>query len=295
MEKKYQLIIIGAGPAGINAGIYAERYGLDFLILGSLPGGAVNEARKVENYLGIKSISGPELTKKFTNHFKTPIQQGQIKKICPKKNNYFQITTNTQTFFGKSLILALGMKAKKINFENSDHFLNQGISYYTPEQLDEFKNKKVAVIGGGDSALDTALKLSTQAQQVYLIHRRNEFRAASSLVKKAEAKTNINFILKAQATKAEGRKKLTALHLDNQEKIKIDQLFIEIGGVPNIQLCEELGVKMEGNFIKTDKNQATNIAGIFAAGDITNNPLKQIITAAAEGAIAAFSAFKYLR
>ncbi len=294
MNQAFQLAIIGAGPAGISAGIYAQRYGIDFTILGSLAGGAINEARKVDNYPGIKSINGAKLTQKFVQHLNQEIEQKQIKNICQDKEK-FKISTNQETYFSQAIILALGMKIRKLNFENSDKFLNRGISYYVPNNLKKLQNKTVAVIGGGDSALDTAIKLSNQAKKVYLIHRREEFRGADSLVKQVQAQKNIELVLSAQIEKALGDKEIKSLVLNNQTELKINQVFIEIGGMPNSELCSQLGIKMQGNFIETDKNQATNISGVFAAGDITNNPLKQIITAAAEGAIASFSAFKYLK
>jgi len=298
-SKIYQLIIIGAGPAGLSAGIYAQRYGLDFLIIGQTIGGTVNEAHLVENYLGFKSISGKRLAQKFFHHLpKQVIKKERVKKISSqgtKKDPFWLITTSQHRYQTRSLILALGMKNRKLNLKNEDKFLGKGIFYGTPEQTQIFRGKTCAVVGGGDSALTSALKISKEASKVYLIHRRDEFRGAPAFVKKVGQQPNIELVLSAQVKEVSGKKHLEKIILNNHQELKVSYLFIEIGGVPNIHFCEALKLKMENNFVVVDKNQATNQSGVFAAGDLTNNPLKQIITAAAEGAIAATSAFRYLR
>ncbi len=294
----YQLIIIGAGPAGLAAGIYAKRYGINFLIIGEILGGTINEAHLVDNYPGFKSIAGPQLTKLFQKHLATKINQEQVKKIT-KGNSaqgpVFKITTNKGGYQAQSLILSLGMKIRKLDIKNEDKFLDKGISYYTANNIRQFKNKIIAVVGGGDSALTTALKAADQAKKVYLIHRRDEFKGAPILIKKIKEKPNIEIIFGTKVREAKGKKQLEKIILGNEKEIKVNKLFIEIGGIPNVHLCKNLKIKMENNFIITDKNQATNLAGVFAAGDITNNPLKQIIAAAAEGAIAATSVYNYLK
>ncbi len=290
----YQLIIIGAGPAGQTAGIYAQRYGLNFIIIGQISGGTVNEAHLVENYPGFKSIAGPDLAKKFQEHLDIKIKQEQVEKIC-KNGTDFKILTNKGEYQSQALILGMGMKIRKLGFKNEDKFLNKGISYYISNNLSQYKDKKIAVVGGGDSALTNTLKLSEQAKKVYIIHRRDEFRGAPALVKKIQEKDNIEIIYNGQIAEAQGKNKLEKIILNTGQELSLNQLFIEIGGAPNVHLCGELNVEMENNFIKVDKNQATNIPGVFAAGDITNNPLKQIITAAAEGAIAVTSTYKYLK
>ena len=290
----YQLIITGAGPAGQTAGIYAQRYGLNFIIIGQISGGTVNEAHLVENYPGFKSIAGPDLAKKFQEHLDIKIKQEQVEKIC-KNGTDFKILTNKGEYQSQALILGMGMKIRKLGFKNEDKFLNKGISYYISNNLSQYKDKKLAVVGGGDSALTNTFKLSERAKKVYVIHRRDEFRGAPALVKKIQEKDNIEIIYNGQIVEAQGKNKLEKIVLNTGQELSLDQLFIEIGGVPNVHLCGELNIEMENNFIKVDKNQTTNIPGVFAAGDVTNNPLKQIITAAAEGAIAVTSAYKYLK
>lgn len=290
----HQLIIIGAGPAGQTAGIYAQRYGLNFEIIGKITGGTTNEAHIVDNYPGFSSISGPDLAKEFQNHLNNKIIEEEVVGIC-KKNDIFEVTTDKNKYEAQTLILGLGMKMRKLGFKNEDEFLKKGISYYIPDKTDQFKDKSIAVVGGGDSALTKTLKLSEAAKKVYIIHRRDEFRGAPSLVKKLENKENIEILYKTQVTEAIGKENLEKVLLNTEKELSLDQLFLQIGGTPNVHLCGDLSIEMENNFIKVDKNQATTAPGIYAAGDVTNNPLKQIVTAAAEGAIAAFSIFKYLK
>jgi len=290
----HQLIILGAGPAGLSAAIYAKRYGLKYIIIGKLPGGAVHEGHKVDNYLGFKSIKGPELAKEFVAHVPDKIIEEQAESIC-RQGELFEVKTEKNTYQGQILILALGMKSKKLGFKNEEKFLGQGIAYYTPTNLVELKGKTLAVVGGGDSALCAALKVADLAKKVYLIHRRDEFRGAPALVDQVKAEAKIELILSAWPEEAKGKDKLASVVLNTGQELKVDAMFLEVGGVPNVYLCGQLGIAMDNNFIKVDKNQATNVPGIYAAGDMTDNPLKQIVTAAAEGAIAATSAYGCLK
>ncbi|MAF20920.1 MAG: hypothetical protein CMI55_04635 [Parcubacteria group bacterium] len=290
----YQLIIIGAGPAGQTAGIFAQRYGINFLIIGQITGGTTNEAHSVENYPGFKSITGPDLAQEFQKHLDTEIKQAQVEKIS-KQEKGFKVLTNQGEYQAQTIILSMGMKIRKLNFKNEEMFLNKGVSYSTSNNINRFKDKTLAVVGGGDSALTNTLKLSAQAKKIYIILRRDEFRGAPALVRKAEKQANIEIVYKAQIIEAQGKDKLEKIILNTDQQLEIDQLFIDVGGVPNVHLCAELNIEMENNFVKTDKHQLTNVPGVFAAGDITNNPLKLIVTAAAEGTIAATSAFKYIK
>ncbi|MBU1137190.1 NAD(P)/FAD-dependent oxidoreductase [Patescibacteria group bacterium] len=290
----HQLIIIGAGPAGLSSAIFAKRYGLKYIIIGKLPGGTVHEGHKVDNYLGFKSIKGPDLAKEFVAHVPDKIAEEQVESIC-RQDKLFEVKTETNTYQGQVLILALGMKSRKLGFKNEEKFLNKGIAYYTPTDLVDLKDKTLAVVGGGDSALCAALKVADWAKKVYLIHRRDEFRGAPALVDQAKTKANIELILSAWPEEAKGDNKLTSVVLNTGQELEIDAMFLEVGGVPNVYLCGELGIAMDNNFIKVDKHQSTNVPGIYAAGDMTDNPLKQIITAAAEGAIAATGVYNYLK
>lgn len=291
----YQLIIIGAGPAGLTAGLFAKRYGINFLLIGQPSEGAVNQAHLVENYPGLKPMTGPQLIKEFQKYSKAEIKKEQAKKILQEEDKSFQVMTSKGKYQSQTVILALGMKFRKLGIKNEEKFLGQGISYSSSGEFGLLKNKITAVVGGGDSALTTALKLSEQAKRIYLIHRRDEFRGAPLLVKKVKEKPNIEIVYSAQIAEAKGKKQLEKIILDNKKEFRVNKLFIEVGGIPNIFLCQGLKVKMENNFIVTDKNQAANLPGLFAAGDIVSQSLKLIVTATAQGAAAATSAYNYLR
>ncbi|MFH0906825.1 MAG: FAD-dependent oxidoreductase [bacterium] len=293
-KKPIQLIIVGAGPAGLTAGFFAKRYGMDFLVFGKTEKSAIAQAHLVENYPATKPMTGPEFIKEIEKSSGIKPKQEQIEKISKTKNG-FQIITNKGQYQSQTIILALGMKTRKLGIKNEETFLSKDIFYHSPNELTSIKNKTVSVIGGGDSALMSALKLSDHAKKVYLIHRRDEFRGASILVKKAEKKENIEIVYSANAIECKGKNKLETLILNNGKELKIDKLFIEVGGIPNACLYENLKIQMENNFIITDKNQTTNLPGLFAAGDITNNPLKLIVTAVSQGANATFSAYNYIK
>jgi len=292
----HQLIIIGAGPAGLTAALFAQRYGLNYLIIGQPSESALNQSHLVENYPGVKPMSGPQLIKEFQSHSAIKIKKEQVKKILSdKQKKIFQVITNRNKYQGQALILALGMKVRRLGIKNEEKFINKQIFYYSPDDLELIKNKMVAVVGGGDTALTTALKLADQAKKVYLIHRRDQFRGAPLLVRRAKARKNIEIIHSAQVVEAQGQKSLSKIILNNQKELAIDNLFIEIGGIPNVLLCRDLKLKMENSFVVTDQNQTTSLPGLFAAGDMVNYPLKLIVTATSQGAMAATSAYNYLK
>ncbi|MFH1392288.1 MAG: FAD-dependent oxidoreductase, partial [bacterium] len=272
----------------LSAGIYAQRFNLDFLIIGKVPGGTAIEAWQVENYPGFKSISGLDLMQKFQEQLGQKIIQENTEKITKK----FEVYTNKNKYQSKSLILAMGNKTRKLGLENEEKFLGKGISYCVTCDGPLFKDKIVAIVGGGNAALTGALELANIAKKVYLIHRRDEFRADPIWQEKVKQNSKIKIIFNAQVVKIKGDKILEKIVLDNNQELKVDGLFIEIGTTPSSSLAQDLGIKLENDFIIVDKNQATNIPGVFAAGDITNNPLKQIISACGQGAVAAFNAFQ---
>jgi len=284
------LIIIGAGPAGLTAGIYAKRYNLDFLVIGQTPGGTAIEAWQIENYPGFKSIAGLDLMQKFQEQLGQKIIQENIEKITKD----FLVYTDKNQCQGKTLILAMGSKNRKLGLENEEKFLCRGISYCVTCDGPLFKDKIVAVVGGGNAALTGALELADIAKKVYLIHRRDEFRADPIWQEKIKQNKKIEIIFNTRVVQVKGDKILEKIILDSSRELEVSGLFIEIGTTPSSGLAQDLAITLENDFIVVDKNQATNIPGVFAAGDITNNPLKQIISACGQGAVASFSAFQYV-
>jgi len=282
----YDTIIIGAGPAGLTAAIYAKRYNLNFLIIGKILGGTALEGFKIENYPGFKSVSGIDLMHKFQEQLDYKILQENVEKIT--KN--FKIYTNKNIYQAKSLILALGVKAKKLGIKGEEEFLGQGVSYCVTCDGPLFRNKIVAVAGGGNAALTGALQLANIAEKVYLVHRREEFRAEPVWQNRIKKNKKIEIIYNANILEFTGKE----IILDINKEIKTSGLFIEIGTTPNIALVKNLNLKTENNHIVVNKHQATSLPGVFAAGDITDHPVNQIITACSQGAVAASSVYNYL-
>jgi len=302
-NKIYDLIIVGTGPAGLTAGIYAKNFGLESIILGEKFGGLINTAYKIENYPGIFGVPGKELVERFKNHqkyLKLLVKKERIKGITVnkiKKEKIFFVYTSRNIYRGRSIILAIGTEPRVLKIKNIEKFEDKGVYYYIDKSTFTFKNKIIAVIGGANSAAMTACMLSEKAKKVYIIYRRERLRADAIWVNKIKKLKNIEVVYKANVIELRGEKKINEAILDNGRKIKIDNLVIEAGTVPNSFLIKQLRVKTDKNgYIIVKKDQSTNIKGIFAAGDITNgsNGFRQIVTACAEGAIAALGVFNYL-
>ena len=294
--ESYDLIIIGAGPAGLTAAIYAGRYQLKTLVVGKLPGGLAGEASEVCNFPSYESIGGVELMMKMISHVKSlgiEIKQEEVKDII--KGKEFKVVANKKEYSAKKIILAIGCERRRLQLENEKEFIGRGISYCATCDAGFYKEKTVGIVGGGNAALSAALLLSDFAKKVYIIYRKDKFsKAEPGWVNKIKKK-NIIILFNSNVTKLIGKDKLEKVEINNEEVIDIDGLFIEIGSVPNIELAKKLGLKMEGEYIMVDKKQNTNVKGVLAAGDITNNSLKQIITACGEGAIATDSVYQELR
>lgn len=296
--KIYDLIIIGAGPAGISAGIYAKNFGLDCLIIGEKKGGMINAAYKVENYPGIFGLNGDELSKKFIehiNHLKIPFIGERVGEVKSGKN-IFEITTENNSYSAKSLILAMGTEIKKLEIKNIEKFESKGVSYKTSDDAFLYEGKIVGVVGGANSAVMAAVMLAEKVKKVYLIYRRENLRADAIWIKKLNQFKNVEIIYSANAVELKGEDKLASVILDNGKELEIEGLFIETGTMPDSTLIKNLGITTnEQGYIEVNKDQSTNIKGIFAAGDITTNSngFRQIITACSEGAIAALGALNY--
>jgi thioredoxin reductase (NADPH) len=295
----YDLIIIGAGPAGMAAAIYAARCKLNTLVISKAVGGYAAEAHKVDNYPGFTSISGFDLMEKFREHVKKlgiEIKEEEVAGL--KKETEFLVETDSSTHKAKAIILALGTEKRKLDIEGEEKFLGKGISYCAVCDSAFFKNKVTAVVGGSDAAANAALMLAECASKVYLIYRKENIRAKPALVESIEKNPKIEIIIKANIKELKGENFLEAVELDTGKELKIEGLFIEIGAVPSIALAKELGVKTDKEgYIIIDSGQKTNVEGVYAAGDITtgSNNVKQIITAASEGTIAALSVFNHIK
>lgn len=295
-----EVIIIGAGPAGLSAAIYAKRKNLKILVLADDISGQVASAFHVENYLGLGKTSGADLTKKFKEHIDSlgiNVKYENVEEIS--KGDTIKIKTNAGKYESKALIIASGKKPKKLGVKGEDKFLGKGVSYCTVCDGPLFKGKIVAIIGGGNSALESAKFLSTIAEKVYIIHRRNEFRGDSSSVDTLKQKKNVEFVLDSVPDEVKGDKFVNTLVVNNvktdkKKEIKVNGIFIEVGFEIDRKLFEGI-VKMDDkNQVIIDKNNKTSEKNIFAAGDVTDVKYKQMIIAAGDGAKAALAVYEYL-
>ncbi len=304
-EKIYDLIIIGAGPAGLTASIYASRFGINHLVVGSLIEGRMAEAHEVGNFPTEKEIKGEELVKKMegcTKNFGAEIKVGKVAKVTKDNNDFLIKTMAGKEYFAKTLLLALGAERKKLNVFGEKEFFGKGVSYCATCDGKFFTNKVVAVVGGSSATATTADYLADLAEKVYLIHSEDKLKADKTWQEKVKKNPKIKVILSNKITELKGKNSLDAVILEKnyheKKELKLDGIFVEIGIAPNLEIIEKLGIeKDENGFIKIKKDCLTNVKGIWAAGDITNGSdnFRQIITACSEGAIAAKNIHSYLK
>lgn len=302
-SKTYDVIVIGGGPAGLTAGIYSTRAGLKTLLLEkSAIGGQVSKTSLIENYPGFPDgIDGVKLIEKMVDQakkFGVEIAIEGAEKIAVNGNDK-TITTQKQEYKAKAVIIATGSKFKELGVPTEIELIGKGVSYCAVCDGPLFRNRVVGVVGGGDSALTEAIYLSKLAQKVYLIHRRDEFRAARSIQDKVSAIKNIEIVLNTIVKEIKGTAKLEAIKIsdktDNQPtELKLDGLFIYVGTIPNTNFIKELVKLDEEGYIITSENLETNVSGIFAAGDVRKKTLRQISTSVGDGALAAIMAERYL-
>ncbi len=300
------LIVIGAGPAGLTASIYASRYQIKHLLIGSRLGGTMVWASMIENYPGFVSITGSDLAQKMieqTKRLGVEIKNTGVLEI-KKKGNIFELKTeNDEIYEAKSLIITTGTQRQKLNIPGEAEYLGKGISYCATCDGTFFKEKIVGVVGGSNAAVTSAFHLATLAQKVYLIYRRKALRADPIWREKVQKNHKVEIIYETNVLEILGNdQEVTALKLDKvyqgNDQLEVNGLFIEIGGQPGTELVKPLGVELdEKGYIKVKPDMSTNIAGLFAAGDVANSfdEFRQIVTATSEGALAANSVFNYLK
>lgn len=299
----YDVVIIGGGPAGMSCGLYAGRAGMKTMIVEKMfSGGQMSTTNEVENYPGVENvISGAELAYKFEGQARkfgveflnadvTGVQlEGRVKKII----------TSQETLETKTVVFAMGAVARKLGLENEARLTGKGVSYCATCDGAFFRGKDVAVVGGGDTALEDALFLSRICKKVYLVHRRNEFRGAKVLQDQVMQMENIEICYQMVAEQILGENHVEGLILrhveeETQRQIAVDGVFVAVGSTPSSQLVQEVLELSPGGYILTDDTMQTAIPGVYAAGDIREKQLRQIITAASDGAIAGFNAALYV-
>ncbi len=292
----YDVLVVGTGPAGYTAALYAARYKLDTMMIGEMPGGLISEAPDVCNFPSRKSISGMELANKMEEQVKELGVEVIYDKVEDIKGNDDDFTINAlrEEYKTKKVILATGQDRRRLGLDRESKLTGRGVSYCATCDAAFYNEKTVGVVGGGDAALASALLLVEYADKVYILYRKDSFfRPEPIRVEEVEQNDNIETIFNVNVDELLGEEKLTGVKLNNGETLELDGLFIEIGSIPNNVLAKNLGVKIVDNgYINTDEYRRTNIPGIYAAGDIIDSPLKQAITAAGQGAEAAASAYE---
>lgn len=299
--EKYDLIIVGGGPGGLTAAMYAARKKLSTLVITKEIGGQTAKAATIENYPAIEKISGIEWIKILESQakkFGAKIIYKEVTDVNEKNGGF--VVTAIHNYDAKAVILALGKTPKSLGVENERELTGRGISYCTTCDGPLFAGKNVAVVGGGNAAVDSASFLSKIAKKVYLIHRREEFKADESSLEKLKEKANVEFLLNYIIEKFEGKTKLTGIEIRNvktgkKKKIKLDGTFIEVGSEVKTDFLKKLVKTDEFGQIIVNNKCETSHPGIFAVGDITDTPFKQMVVSAGDGAKAALQAYNYLK
>ena len=301
----FDVIIIGAGSAGLSAGVYAVRSGLKTLILEEkLAGGTIADASLVVNYPGFAEISGGELAEKMTSHAKKvgatihdlePVTELELtgeKKI---------VKTSSTSYEARAVIFSTGSHYKELGAKGEREFRGKGVSYCGVCDGPFFKGKRVLIVGGGNTACTTTIYLSGLASEVVVIHRKQAFRAEESLISDVSSKSNVKIMWNTEVQEIKGDKQVRSVTLiDNitnkTAELPVDAVFVQIGEAPNSQLAKAAGVETDDHgYIKVDMRQQTNLPGVFSAGDVTNQLIKQVGTAVGQGITAALEAYSYIK
>lgn len=303
MAKKYDVIVIGAGPGGLTAGLYASRANLSVLILDrGIYGGQMNNTAEVENYPGFKSILGPDLAEKMyqgATQFGVEYAYGSVEKV-EVNGDLKQVITDSETYEAPVVIIATGSQYRKLGVEGEVEYAGRGVSYCAVCDGAFFKDQPLAVIGGGDSAVEEGGYLAKLASNVNIIHRRDQLRAQKILQERAFANDKIDFTWDTVVTKINGDgQKVTSVSTHNKKtgedgELKVNGVFIYVGVIPLSEPFKELGITDEQGWIKTDELMQTSLPGVYAIGDVRAKELRQITTAVGDGSIAGQQAFNYL-
>ena len=295
----YDLIIIGAGPAGITASVYAARKMINSLVITRDIGGQAAWSGDIENYTGYQFITGPELADKFEEHMRTyniTVKENEVVRDLKKDNDAIGIVTDKNRYEARAVIIASGKRTKKLNVRGEEEFMNHGLTYCATCDAPLFSGREVVVVGGGNSALDAVLQLTKIAKHIYLININATLGGDAIMRDKIENDEKVSVFNKSLILEIFGDKFVKGIkvkHQDKEEVLAVGGVFVEIGLIPNSEFATGLEKNQFGE-IKINSYNETNIPGVFAAGDVTDLPEKQIIIAAGEGSKACLGAFRYL-
>lgn len=296
---EYDVIIVGMGIAGISAAIYAKNSGLKVLLLESnAPGGLLNKINTIYNYPGYAEIKGPDLAFQLFQSIlklKIPYKIATVTNIKESDEKKI-VETNEGDFKSSYVLLATGRKQKKLSLQREEKFYGKGISSCALCDGNLYEGKDVCVVGGGNSALDAAIYLANIVRKVYLVHRRNSFRAENALVKKVKEKENITILYDSQVTEIlEEKENLSGVMINDTQKLAVSALFVNIGFAPNNEYLSNLGILNEEGYIEVSSMYETRVSGIYAVGDCIKKDVYQLVTASYDGVIAALSILKKIR
>jgi len=312
-KKEYDVVIIGAGPAGCTAAIYAKRYTLDALVISKDFGGLIADAEIVDNYPALPEIKGSDLSQRFVDHMKkygVESVMANVEKI-EKVDEKFRVFFNGDSVDARAVIIATGEKHRKLSVPGEEEFAGRGVSYCAICDAPLFKDKIVAVIGGGNTAVVDAQLLAKYASKVYLVHRRSSFRADPIEIENVKSNKKIEIVTPYVVKEIKGNNKVEKVLLkkvkeesgkivetEEIKELNVNGVFVDVGLVPNTEIVKNLGVKLNNEgYIVVDDAMKTSVEGVFAAGDCTDkaSQFRQVVLAAAQGAIAATSVYRYLK
>ena len=296
----YDIIIVGAGPAGLTAAIYAKRASKKVLVLEARGyGGQIINTLDIENYPANEHISGFDFATNLYNQAKNLGTEIIFEKVVEinNKGTEKEVITTKNKYATKTIILATGSENRKLGLSNEDELVGKGISYCATCDGAFFREKIVAIVGGGNTAIEDAIYLSDIAKKVYLIHRRDKFKADDKSINLLRTKTNVEFLLNSNVVKLNGNDKLESIDVKNNNKIRniqVDGLFIAIGKVPETDIFKNIINLDDNGYIIAKENCHTNKLGIFVAGDVRRKNIRQLVTATSDGSIAAIEAINYI-